>query len=294
MRSKLFVPAIQPALFEKALHSEADAVCFDLEDAVAPARKAEARDHLRAFLSHAPSASAQLLHVRTNPVSSPAFEHDLEAAVWSACYAIALPKVESADQVRTAVELLVKLERARGVMHPLALLPTVESPRGLRRALEISLASPRVIGIQIGFGDLLEPLGIDPGNLSARNQIRLTLRMAAAEAGVDCYDSAYPNFKDAAGLKAELTASRAFGFAGASCIHPFQVPVTNRIFSPTEQEIVRAKRLLEAADQAERDGLAVTTLDGLMIDAPYIKRARAILADAKSATYIQKGRSSKP
>jgi citrate lyase beta subunit len=281
MRSKLFVPAIQPTLFEKALRSEADAVCFDLEDAVAPARKDEARDHLRAFLSSAHAGPLPRVLVRTNPIASTDFIPDLDSAVWNSCCAVALPKVESADDVRAAVEQLIKLELTRGILHPLGLLPTIESPLGLRLAREIALASPRVIGLQVGFGDLLEPLGVDISNLAARNQIRLMLRLAAAEAGLDCFDSAFPKFKDLAGLEAELNASRALGFAGASCIHPLQVPVVNRVFSPTREQIAHSQSIVDAADDAIRRGSAVTAVDGAMVDAPYIERARAILAQVK-------------
>ncbi|WP_353073239.1 HpcH/HpaI aldolase/citrate lyase family protein [Tunturiibacter gelidoferens] len=277
MRSKLFVPAIRPELFEKATKSGADAVCFDLEDSVAPARKVEARDHLQSYLRERQSIDQPLLLVRTNPVASADFEQDVDCAVWKSISAIVLPKVESAEDVCASADIIAKFERSRSLPTPLGILPTIESPRGLRFAAEIALSSPRVLGLQIGFADLLEPLGVAQSNVAARNQIRLTLRLAAAEAHLDCYDSAYANFKDMSGYEDELRASRSLGFVGASCIHPSQIPIVNRVFVATSEELVSAARILEAAEQAAQKGVAVTSIDGAMIDAPFIRRARKLL-----------------
>jgi citrate lyase subunit beta/citryl-CoA lyase len=278
MRSKLFVPAIRPELFEKALHSGADAVCFDLEDAVAPNRKSEAREFLRTFLSQRNPTAAPLLLVRTNAIAFADFPQDIACALWPSLYAIALPKVESAEEVCAAAVCIAEFETSRSLPSQVGILPTIESPRGLRFAAEIALSSPRVIGLQLGFADLLEPLGIATDNVSVRNQIRLMLRLAAAEAGVDCYDSAYASFKDLAGYERELRAAHSLGFSGSSCIHPRQVSVANLAFTPTDEELAHARRVVEAAEQAAREGGAVTTLDGKMIDAPFILRAHQLLA----------------
>ena len=278
MRSKLFVPAIRPEIFEKALHSGADAVCFDLEDAVAPSRKTEARKYLQAFLSQRSPVAAPLLLVRTNAVASDDFPHDIACALWTSLHAIALPKVESAEDVQTAADLLAEVESSRNLTSQVGILPTIELPRGLRLAAEIARSSPRVIGLQLGFADLLEPLGIHPNDLFARNQIRLLLRLAAAEASVDCYDSACATFKNLSECESEWKAARSLGFSGASCIHPSQVSIANRIFTPTDEELVYARRVVKAAEQAAREGKAVTTLDGKMIDPPFILRAHQLLS----------------
>jgi citrate lyase subunit beta/citryl-CoA lyase len=278
MRSKLFVPAIRPELFEKALRSGADAVCFDLEDAVAADRKTEAQQHLRTFLSQRNTAAAPILLVRTNPVASAGFQQDIACALWPSIHAIALPKVESSEEVHAAEACIEKFETSRNLHTRVGILPTIESPRGLRLAAEIAHSSPRVIGLQLGFADLLEPLGIATDNVFARNQIRLTLRLAAAEAGVDCYDSAYASLKNLAGYESEMKAARSLGFAGASCIHPAQVSVTNLAFSPTDEELAFARRVVDAAEQASREGKAVSILDGKMIDQPFVLRAKKLLA----------------
>jgi citrate lyase subunit beta/citryl-CoA lyase len=277
MRSKLFVPAIRPELFEKAQHCDADTVCFDLEDAVAHNRKAEARAYLRSFLTQPNTPASPLFLVRTNTVASDHFTMDIEACVWNSLSAIALPKVESTEEIHRAVDALEKLESSRNISRQIDILPTIESPRGLRLAHKIALSSPRIIGLQLGFADLLEPLGICTNNQFARNQIRLALRLAAGEAGLDCYDSAHSNIKDLIGYETELKSARDLGFSGTSCIHPSQVPIANRLFSANDEELAFAKRVLEAADVAARSGASVTTLDGKMIDKPFILRAQKLL-----------------
>jgi citrate lyase beta subunit len=280
MRSKLFVPAIRPDLFEKALQYGSDAVCFDLEDAVPWDKKAEARTNLKAFLEYREADSPVLL-VRTNAVGSDEFLLDLEAVVWPSVAAIALPKVEAADGLHAVEEALAGLEAKRGIPVRLGILPTIESARGLRLAAEIAQASPRIVGLQVGFADLLEPLGIAADNHNARNQIRLMLRLAAAEAGVDCYDSAFADFRNPDALQMHLDAGRGYGFAGASCIHPSQIAAVNRAYSPTEAEIAHAVRVVRAAEHAAGMGSAVTSVDGKMIDRPFVIAAERLLARVK-------------
>jgi citrate lyase subunit beta/citryl-CoA lyase len=278
MRSKLFVPSIRPDLFPKAIASGADAVCFDLEEGVPAARKTEARENLSTFLSAIDSADHPALLVRVNPATSAHLRPDLEAIAGARLSAIALPKVETAAEICRVDELLTKIERERGLRNPIALLITIESPRGLRCASELAQSSPRTLGLQLGFADLLEPLGISSTDASARNQIRLMLRLAAAEANVDCYESAYPLFNDEPGFLAQLKDARSLGFAGASCIHPRQISAANRVFSPTDEEIEYARGVLNAAEEASREGSAIAQYKDKMIDAPFLLRARAILA----------------
>ena len=276
MRSKLFVPAIRVELFKKALGSGADALCFDLEDSVKPEARPEARAHLETFLANQTPGSPLLL-VRTNAVASSDFRLDIASAVWPSTFAIALPKVESAEDIWQAEKLIAPLELERGVATPLGILPTIESPRGLRLAAEIACASTRVIGLQMGLADLLEPMGIARSNAFACDQIRLTLRLAAAEADLDCYDSAFPDFKNPAAYQQQLDAARALGFAGVSCIHPGQIEQANRTFTPTAEELADARQIVAAAKLAAERGDAVTSIDGRMIDRPFVLAAQRLL-----------------
>ncbi|WP_058186894.1 HpcH/HpaI aldolase/citrate lyase family protein [Terracidiphilus gabretensis] len=278
MRSKLFVPSVRPDLFLKATSSGADAVCFDLEEGVPTDRKAEARENLSASLRTFNSAGHPALLVRVNRAASDNLQLDIEAVAGSHLAAIALPKVETIEEITLVDELLTKIERERGLIDPIALLVTIESPRGLRCAAELAQSSPRVIGLQLGFADLFEPLGISSTDALARNNVRLMLRLAAAEANVDCYESAYPLFRDEPGFLAQLEDARSLGFAGASCIHPSQIGPANRVFAPTVEEIQYAKGVLNAAEETSRQGSAIAQYNGKMIDAPFLLRARSILA----------------
>lgn len=282
MRSKLFVPASRPELFAKALSSAADALSFDLEDAVTESRKAEARRTLASALSSTEfTASRKTMIVRVNALATPHFAADLAAVVGARLDLVNVPKLESAEDVRVVADVLARLEAERGLARPIAILANIESPRALRRAAEIAAAHPRVAGLQLGFGDLFEPLGIDRTDAAAVHQVQLTVRLAAGEAGVWACDAAYGAVKDPDGYKAEALGARRLGFLGKSCIHPSQIALANEIFRPTDEEVAFAQRVVEAAQEAERDGVGAFTVDGRMIDVPFIKRAQAIVAIAR-------------
>lgn len=282
MRSKLFVPASRPELFPKALAGQADSLSFDLEDAVAETRKAEARTCLaQALRSPEFAASSKILIVRVNGLATPHFPADLEAVVCPRLDLVNLPKVESADDVRAAAAALERTERQTGIARPVRLLVNIESPLGVLRAAEIAAAHPRVAGLQLGFADLFEPLGIDRRNPAAVQQIQLQVRLAAGAASVWACDTAYGAVDDPEGYRAEALAARRLGYIGKSCIHPSQVALANEIFRPTDDEIAFAQRVVAAATEADRKGEAVFTVDGKMIDGPFIRRAEAIVAIAR-------------
>jgi citrate lyase subunit beta/citryl-CoA lyase len=279
MRSKLFVPGSRPELFPKALAGQADALSFDLEDSVLETAKAEARRLVgQAFQTPEFAASKKTVIVRVNGLTTPHFEADLAAVVGPRLDLLNLPKVESADEIRTVARALACLEAERGLTRPIGILANVESPRGLRLAAEIACADPRVAGLQVGFADLLEPLGIDRADAAASHQLRLAVRLAAGEAGIWACDAVYANFKDADGFRAEAIAAKRLGYIGKSCIHPNQIALANEVFRPTDEEIAFARRVVDAAKQANAGAF---TVDGRMIDAPFIRRAEAVLAIAR-------------
>ena len=281
MRSKLFVPASRPELFDKALAGEADALSFDLEDAVQESRKAEARETLRAFLQTARARPrGKVVIVRVNGLGTPHFEADVAAVAQPGVDMINLPKPESADDVRAAAAVLARCEKGRGIQRPIGILVNIESPRGLRQAAQIATADPRVAGLQLGLGDLFEPHGIDRSDAGAVHGVQLAVKLAAAEAGVWACDTVYGAVKDPDGYTREAEAARRLGYIGKSCIHPTQVPLANAVFRPTDAEIAAAKRVVEAARGAEQRGVGAYLVDGKMIDIPFVKRAEAILAAA--------------
>lgn len=282
MRSKLFVPASRPELFAKALAGPADAISFDLEDAVQEGRKAEAREILKIFLQRSSSRpGGKVIIVRVNGLTTPHFEADIAAVVGPVVDMINLPKPESAADVRAAAASLARYERERGIDRPIGILPNIESPRGLRLAAEIASAHPRVVGLQLGLGDLFEPFGIDRADPQAVHAMQLAVRLAAAEAGLWACDTVYGTVSDPDGYTREATAARRLGYRGKSCIHPSQVPLANAVFRPTDAEIAAARRVVEAARGAESRGLGAFLVDGRMIDIPFIKRAESILGAAR-------------
>ncbi len=280
MRSKLFVPASRPELFAKALAGAADAISFDLEDAVAPERKGAARAELTRLLQ-SPVASDKTLIVRVNACGTPHFAPDLEAVVWPALHIVNLPMVESAEAVREAATVLDALERERGITRPLGILANIESPRGLRLAADIALAHRRVIGLQIGYGDLFAPLGIASGEPAATQYVRTAVRMAAGEAGVDAFDGAYVNYSDQAGYRRDCEAARQLGLAGRSCIHPSQIAITNEAFRPAEADVAFAVKVVQAAKDHLGRGIGAFSVDGRLVDGPFITQAERLVALAR-------------
>jgi len=279
MKSKLFVPASRPELFDKAMASEADALSFDLEDAVAPPRKPAARAELARWLGSPAFQAAQAQHpkkiiVRVNASDTPYFADDLDALGRSPIDLLNLPKVESADALREAAD------HAATAGFEGELLVTVETPLALARAAELA-AHPRVAGLQLGLADLFEPLGIERYQPETLRTVMLALRLGAGSAGKYAMDAAYARVRDAEGFRAEAQLARSLGFLGKSCVHPSQIAIANDVFGFSAEEIDAAERIV-AASQAQ-EGVGAFVLDGKMIDAPFVRRARDVLLAAGRA-----------
>lgn len=281
MRSKLFLPGSRPELFAKGLGSAADALSYDLEDAVAPERKADARAAVAATLRQAPPrAAGKLAIVRVNAPETVWFAEDIAAIAGPGLDVINLPMVETAAQLRAAIAAIEAAEAAVGAP-PSAILANIETPKGLRLAAEIATAHPRVAGLQIGYGDLFEPFGIARDDEAALQHVRMLVRLAAAEARIPAFDGALAAIASPERCGAEATAARRLGFAGKSCIHPSQIAVVNAAFQPQPKALAHAVRVVAAAEAAEAAGIGAYTVDGQMVDAPFVASARALLALAK-------------
>lgn len=286
IRSKLFVPGSRPELFAKAEGSAADAVSFDLEDAVAPERKAEARAAIVSCLRGRAAGSRKIAIVRVNGLGTEWFAGDIAAIAAAGADAINLPKVESAGEVRAAIEAIARAEESAGIERATPVLANIETPKGLRLAAEIATADPRIMGLQIGFADLLLPLGIHRREMSALQYIRTAVRLAAGEAGIAAYDAAFPDIRDAEFCRTEAEASRRLGFAGKSCIHPSQIAIANEVFAPRQDEIEHSTKVLAAASEAAERGVQAFVVDGQLIDAPMIEHARAVAAAARETNVV--------
>jgi citrate lyase subunit beta/citryl-CoA lyase len=271
MRSKLFVPGSRPELFEKALSCGADAVSFDLEDAVVSARKAEAREAVRSFLRGRDTGDITMI-VRVNGQGTEWHEADIAALAPLSGVVLNLPKVESADELRAIIRALpLRPDQSRAKV-----LANIESAAGLLAAGEIARVEG-VMGLQIGFGDLFISLNAGHDDQLARH-VRTVVRIAAAAAEIACFDSAFVDVANEAGFRAEAQDARTLGFSGKSCIHPKQIRLANEVFRPTEAELVDARAVLDAAEAQPDTGAFM--LNGRMVDLPFIAQARARLAQA--------------
>jgi len=281
MRSKLFVPGSRPEFFAKAMAGEADAISIDLEDAVEESRKGEARAAVREFLRSLPTGKSKTIIVRVNGIATEHFEADVEAIAGPGLDLVNVPMTETGDDVRKAAAVIARVEKAKGIVQPIGILANVETAKAFRLAAEIASADPRVAGLQLGFGDLLEPLSIDRYDPAVVLHFQLGVRLAAGEAGVFAYDSAFANIKDTEALRREAETARRLGYLGKSAIHPSQVPIINAAFRPTDAEIAHSLRVVEAAREATAKGVGAWTVDGKMVDAPFVVRAEAIVALAR-------------
>jgi len=277
LRSLLFAPGNHVRRVEKALSLDADAVILDLEDAVATAEKPAARAMVAAALERPRQG---LLYVRVNAVDTAFCYGDLVAVVQRGLDGIVLPKVESAAGLATADWLLAQLERDRGLAErSIDLVPIIETARGLRQLDAILAAGTRVRQVAFGAGDFTLDVSMAWSRGEAElSHARAAIVTASRSAGIDApLDTVWVDLSDAEGLEASARTALAYGFQGKMCIHPGQIAVVNRVFTPTDAEIAFAERVNAAFAQAEAEGSAAIQLDGKFIDYPIVYRARRVL-----------------
>ena len=271
-RSALFTPADDVEMLRKAVGTDADAFIFDLEDAVHPSRREAARENLRAFL---PDLDVDReVAVRVNGRGTDDFPDDLKTAVEAGADAVALPMVESGRNVREAWAALSTLAD-----DPPPLRVTVETPTGMHAGSEIAAAC-RETGVEslaFGFADYCKAIG-SPGTPDrVRERLELLTVEYASMAGVDPVASVHLDIGDEDGLRRVAERARATGFVGMTAIHPAQVGVINEAFTPPDDEVAQARRLVEAFDASERDSLEV---EGVFLDTATVDRYRRLLERA--------------
>lgn len=290
-RSFLFAPANHARRSEKALTLGADAVILDLEDAVAVAEKAAARPLAREALARPRTVRG---YVRVNAMGTPYCYRDLVEVIGKGVDGIVLPKVESAADLHAVDWLIANLEREQGLeVGAIDLMPLIETAAGIQRIDRIFQARSlrpytgpwRVRRALFGAGDYANDLGLAPTLdeeelAHARARLVLASRGAGLEAPVD---SPWFHLRETAAFERAVARSRRSGFQGRLCIHPDQVPVVNRAFAPTAEEIARATRIVEGFREAEAKGLAAIQVDGQMIDYPIVHQAQRVLEAAKLA-----------
>jgi citrate lyase subunit beta/citryl-CoA lyase len=252
-----------------------EGVILDLEDSVAPEKKDEARLLVRNALRQVDFYGAERM-VRINQL--PAGLEDLDAIVPHHLHLVLLPKCEHAAQVKEVDERIQILLNAHKQKRKIFLMPIIESCLGVENAYEIATASESVVAMAIGLEDYTADLGVrrtEGGKESLYARTRLVNACKAAE--IQPIDSVFSDVADMEGLKRNVEQSRALGFEGMGCIHPRQVAVIQQAFIPGEEEIEKARRIVEAFKEAETKGSAVVALGSKMIDPPVVKRALKIL-----------------
>ncbi|MYZ12739.1 CoA ester lyase [Streptomyces sp. SID339] len=266
----LYAPGDRPDVVAKALLAGADAVIVDLEDAVAPDRKAYARAATAELLS---SPQPLPVHVRVNALDGPLAEDDLRAvAPLPGVAGLRLPTVTTRAEVIRVAERAVPADGGAPALHAL-----VESALGLEHAFAIATAHPALRGISLGEADLRADLGVrdDSGLDWARSRVVVAARAAGLAPPAQ---SVHPDIRDLAGLAASCARGRTLGFLGRAAIHPRQLPVIERAYLPTPAEIERAEAITEAA---ATDGGALALPDGRFVDKAVVEGARRVLALAR-------------
>jgi citrate lyase subunit beta/citryl-CoA lyase len=289
MRSLLFIPGDSPKKLEKALTCGADAVIVDLEDAISPERKAQARDITLGFLKEAVSVPTRpTLLVRINGLQTGLIDADLDAVVAGRPDGIMLPKAEGGAAVTHCDAKLTAHEAIHGLAegHIGIVAIATETAAAMFLAGTYGGSSKRLKGLTWGAEDLSVELGAEAnrdaqGNFLAPYQLARSLCLAgAAAAQVQAIDTVYIDFRNEAGLRRECEEARRDGFTGKMAIHPAQVAVVNEVFTPTPEAIAHAQAVIAAF--AADPGAGTIGIGGRMYDRPHLERAKQLLARVKS------------
>jgi citrate lyase subunit beta/citryl-CoA lyase len=290
-RSMLFVPASRPDMIAKAAASAADAVCVDLEDAVAPDQKEASRAHAIAALREL-DFGARVRMLRINALDTPFAYRDLIEVVEAAgarIDLIMLPKTAAPRDVEFVDTLLTQIEARMGLARPIGIEAQIETASGFLWAREIAHSSPRLEALIFGPGDYAASLRMPLANIGEPDEhdalypghrwhaVMHAIVAAARANGLRCMDGPAANFKDPTGFERACRVALALGFDGKQCIHPAQLPIANRVFAPAPAELAWARAVAAAYEQASAAGRGAISLDGKMIDAANLRMARTIL-----------------
>ena len=288
-RSMLFVPGNNPGMISDAHIYGSDSIMFDLEDSVSINEKDAARFLVYNALSNLKYGNKELV-VRINDLSSGLGIQDLEAIVRAKPDVIRLPKTECAQDVIDCEREIERIEREAGIpVGTTGMMAAIESGRGVLNAMEIALSSKRLIGIALGAEDYVTDLKTVRSDGTELFFARCMILNAARAAGIDAIDTVYSDVNNEEGFIKEARLIRQLGFDGKSVINPRQIPPLHQVFMPSEKDLTKARAVIEAAEEAERRGSGVISLNGKMIDKPIVTRARYLLdlAEAASVTPVE-------
>ena len=281
-RSLLFIPGNNPGMLMGADMHGADAVIFDLEDAVAPTEKDAARILVRNAMRAMPDLGVEVV-VRVNPLATDFFIQDMQTMVPLHPALIMPTKVASAEDVAHISAAVAAAEQANGMPEgSIGLLPLLETAQGIENAFAIADCDLRVKGLLLGAEDLSSDLQAIRSKQGAEIlYARGRIVMAARAAGVEVYDTPFTDVNDAEGMAEDARLARALGFSGKAVISPRHVEAVNAAFTPTQDEIIYAREVMLAIAEAQQQGRGAISLRGKMVDKPIVDRAQRVLATAK-------------
>ena len=280
-RSLLSVPAINERALQKAHTLDCDGAIFDLEDSVAPARKAQARDNLQRFFAQTPFEGRETI-IRINALDTPEAQDDLETVLSLSPDAVLLPKVMGATDV---ADLHAWLEAA-GAPQALRIWAMVETPRAVLEigaiAAERRRNAGRLDALVVGLNDLRKETGVlpQPGRAFLTPWL-MQVVLAARAYGLEAIDSVFNDFRDEAGFDAECGQGRAMGFDGKMLIHPAQIAAANGYFGPGATEIAEAESIVAAFAAPQAQGLGVIEIGGRMVERLHLEQAERLLHKAR-------------
>ncbi len=284
-RSRLYVPGNNPKMIPPSGLYGADVISLDLEDAVGPDFKIDARMLVSEALKVVDFGPNVEVTVRINPIDTPWGIWDVKQIVCDRLDGIYIPKVESPEDVIRVDELVTEMEAKKGMdIGRIKLFATMETAKGILNSPDIARCSKRLEGITIGGEDLTADLGgIRSSDGIAIQTSRQLIVLAAKAAGIQAIDTVYSDFKDMDGLRKETETVKIMGYDGKACVHPSQIEVIHQAFNPTPQEIAYSVKVKNAIKEAKHKGSGVISLGRKMIDRPIVIRAEKILARAQAA-----------
>ena len=277
-RSLLFVPGNRSDMLEKASTADTDILVPDMEDSVPDNEKSNARSLISEKLEKL-SGKNQSIVPRVNALDTGLTFDDIHAVVNSKTYGISVGKIESSWDIKEVSKILSQIESEKSVeLGSTKIIAWIESASAIVNVNSIASASDRMLGIAFGGEDFTNDMGIQRSETGIEILYpRSVVAVAAKAAGITAIDTPYVNFRDNDGLEQEIKSVLPLGFKAKFAIHPGQLQSINNLFSPSEEAIEYAKKVIEVFEEAERNGSGATSLDGKMIDVPVVKRARNLL-----------------
>lgn len=281
LRSAMFVPGYTRKFLDKATGFKADALLLDLEDSVPIPYKEDARQFIREYLEA--GRFSQQTFIRVNDIESGMLTEDLRAGMHANVDGFMFTKVRDENDIVYFEKLLSQMEHDHGFEQgKFKMLPLIEMGSAILRAHQIATASPRMVGLTLGGEDYLTDLdGLHKEHGTSLIVPRSLIVIAARSAHIDVLDTPYLDIRNGEGFRKEVEQARELGFSGQLVLHPTQIDVANEVFSPSDEEITEAQRIVAAIEESSEKGQGTTLLDGKLVGPPMLKRAHKVLAKAE-------------